>query len=342
MKQYLSFCILFFAISLNAATYTVSNNPAQDEADFVGLAEAIADANVNDGDILLVQGSGTSYGDITINKSITIYGPGFNIGGNPNTANLTSSEATLGNVTIASGTENVFISGTTITGNLTINGDNIVVQRNKIKAVRINDVDVIVLGQNGIYGVYQDCSTSQIERGGIYITGASSGVVHNNYIYGKSCSFNNDPISVEASGASSFMYRNNIFQYGASISNSTFENNIFIGGPIPSTNPSNGNQFYDNIFLSDISPVYPENGNVVNQGPMADVFELVSGTYLTYYQPVEGSIAITKDAGIFGGPEEDQFVPSGIPSIPQVYSLSTPTNATGDNLNVEVKAKTNN
>lgn len=54
-------------------TWTVDNNGG---GQFTDLQTAIDDVSVVDGDTLLISGSLTSYGDITLNKSLTLIGPG--------------------------------------------------------------------------------------------------------------------------------------------------------------------------------------------------------------------------------------------------------------------------
>ena len=77
MKKYLIlFLILAFtSLSLDARIITVSNNPAI-PAQYTNLQEAIDNADV--GDTIFVHQSSTNYGNIVVNKKITLLGQGRN------------------------------------------------------------------------------------------------------------------------------------------------------------------------------------------------------------------------------------------------------------------------
>jgi hypothetical protein len=61
---------------VNAATWTVSNNP-DIPAQFTQIQEAIIDANTSEGDTILVAGSPNRYGDFVLNKNFVIIGAGI-------------------------------------------------------------------------------------------------------------------------------------------------------------------------------------------------------------------------------------------------------------------------
>src|SRR5690349_9390878 len=65
----------------SGTVHRVNNNPAYSQYTgsvvFTDLNAAIADPSVGSGDTLYVEASGTSYGNITINKPVTIIGTGY-------------------------------------------------------------------------------------------------------------------------------------------------------------------------------------------------------------------------------------------------------------------------
>ena len=73
---------LLFFTAVEAKTWRVNNTPNTD-ADFETLLDAHAAAR--DGDTLHIEGSGQTYGILTITKRLIIIGPGFFLAENPNT-----------------------------------------------------------------------------------------------------------------------------------------------------------------------------------------------------------------------------------------------------------------
>jgi hypothetical protein len=74
-KKFLCLAVLFFAFTVHATVWTVSNNP-ETAGQFTSCQAAIGDAGVVDGDTLYLVGSLTSYGSIYLNKSLTVIGTG--------------------------------------------------------------------------------------------------------------------------------------------------------------------------------------------------------------------------------------------------------------------------
>src|SRR5690348_3604854 len=77
MKQYVLTSILALSLALNsfATVITVDNN-ANSPGQYSGLQTAINSAAP--GDTLYVSGSVTSYGNVTINRRLTVIGTGYN------------------------------------------------------------------------------------------------------------------------------------------------------------------------------------------------------------------------------------------------------------------------
>jgi len=324
-------------------TYIVSNNPAANGGSstiWFDNFQAAHDA-ASAGDILMIQPNGTSYGDIDITKALTIIGAGFNLGSNANAPQTNAASSKFGQVVIQEAGAGTVLMGLEITGRCYIRGDGSIVQRNKIKAVAIDDANNVTLGQNWIYSYWYLGFGD--DYGGLFITGQSENMyVHNNYIYGST----NGDYSVElASGTTmSGIFKNNVIRRGCYAVNTVFENNIFMDGPYPNTT---SNAYYNNILRTadNTHPLTGVNGNIVNAGEIESIFAAVSGNLTTYYtlvanSPALGAGADGTDCGVFGGTEP--YIPSGVPPIPVIYFLEAPTNAIGGNMEIQIKARSNN
>lgn len=101
-KKVLIFCFLICSLSFFAqTTFTVNNNPNV-STDFTDLQAAINDGSVMDGDILYVQHSPTTYGNITLNKELIIIGRSHSD---------TGYRTSIGNISLADGSSNSIIRG---------------------------------------------------------------------------------------------------------------------------------------------------------------------------------------------------------------------------------------
>ncbi len=335
--------ISLLSISTTAQTTLILDNNSDDPLHYKTFAEAIEAAAA--GSTILVHGSGVGYGDITIDKAVKIIGPGFYIGENPGTENMSTATAKFKAVNVSIDGGGAFLSGLRIEGICAIKGNATVIQRNQIRAVKIDNSNDVIIGQNHIYSYIKGCDGAGSEIGALHITGDSNNImVHNNYLQGSGACSWDDPLSVEASPTATITFKNNIFIYGGSYSNSVFENNIIIAGDTPNIGDNNNNIYHNNVFLGDKPGLVGVNNNITNAGTFENIFTN-EGKTLTKYTIRDDSVAKGAgrdgtDAGIFGGAEP--FVPSGIPGIPTVYSIETKTNVIGDKLDIKVKARTNN
>ena len=137
-KIFTTAAILLLAITMYAKTITVSNNPTS-PGQYTTLQAAI-DAAVA-GDVLLVTGSGIDYGQVTVNKQLTIYGQGYDPRKDiafPTTISYITLSNNLVNNT-ASGTViagcNINSLGVGWTGDPSSRVHNIVLKRSKIGSV---------------------------------------------------------------------------------------------------------------------------------------------------------------------------------------------------------------
>ncbi|APY09143.1 hypothetical protein BWZ20_12890 [Winogradskyella sp. J14-2] len=195
--------LLLFATKLFAQTTHIVNNNAGTAADFTGLQAAIDAAT--DGDIIHVQQSSTSYGNITLDKELTI------IGRSHSDASYVSE---IGTLDLVEGCSNSTIKGLkiqTVTDPFDNSGtfpliENIVLQDNRITSF-------LGLGQYRTLNNF--LIQGNIIEGSISITSTTSNILlTNNVINSSSLSF---------SMVDTLLISNNIFSYffGVSISNNT-------------------------------------------------------------------------------------------------------------------------
>jgi len=330
MKKILAFIFLFNSLyGMAQNTFVVSKNPANNSSDavwFETFKEAHDAASPND--IILMMGAGAAYGtDDTIKKPLIIYGPGYHLGDNPNPPATSTAPAKLGKVVIHSDGAGTFISGVQIEGILYIQADDCIVQRNRIRAVSIQNVNTLILGQNYVYSynIYNAV-------GAIDINNSDNILIQNNYLYGG----NNMP-SIRGYSSISAIIQYNIIIYRLSVFNSVVSNNVILGGAVSTSSTSNNN-YTNNVFLDDFDEsTVGGTGNVSNAGALADVF-VNTGSDDGKWQLKDGFTPT--DVGMFAG--QDPYILSGISGIPYIYELHLPTNVAGDNLNGTVKVRTNN
>lgn len=313
-------------------TITVSNNTAFD-ADYDNLKDAIDAANA--GDIIMIQGSSGPYSissdsPDTIDKAVLIYGPGYFSGVNENSYQYNNTIAIFDDIVITA--EGVYVSGLDMDF-VDIYVNNVIIQRNKIKGIRLNNSNNVAILQNYIESYVTGVNAS------IGINGICDGLLIANNLFTTPGSVAN--INYYPNSSGSGIIRHNTFKRGAYMNNSVYENNIFLTN-IPSTNANSGNSFFNNIFSTSFTALEGINENQTGVG--TDLFIEATNSPDANYQVADGTAADNAaidetDCGAFGGSEP--YVLSGIPAIPQIYFFSVPT-ATSDDLNVNVKVRTNN
>lgn len=351
-KPILLFFLFFTSFAIAQPTTHIVNNNAGTSADFDNLQAAI-DAAAN-GDIIHVQQSATSYGNITLDKELTL------IGRSHGDASYTSE---IGTLDLAAGCSNSTIKGFEIStisdpfvsGGATHTIEDLVIQDNRIQTL-----------QNiGLYGTFNNVLIQ-----GNYITSTitirektSNFLITNNVISGSSLSFYL---------ADTLLFSNNILSYyiGTSITNNTpdllnISNCIFVidyfqnrninlsssSGTIQVNNcitynyNAGGNCNFStgtNITVTNsqenADPLFTNRNGASSSGTIADP----SGT-----QIVAGIDDLTlqasspvSDDGLY---ENYNFKPLGTPSgLPSLKIDSyNPTVAKNSDLTVTISAKTN-
>jgi hypothetical protein len=353
MKKTLFFTIVLtiFAFTVNATIWTVSNNP-DSPGQYTSLQMAIDSSMVHD--TILVAGSPTSYGNITLKWSLTLIGAGYN--------NEYGYNTTVGNVSLTRVNVSIGASDTRIMGfaanNISMNGyysggsvstnliENVVVERCSASSIYIGNPSYQATYNN-------DTVRNCLVNNTVSFYGGSSSIYNNTYIHNNI--FNGAGISSTYSyDLSTAFVKNNIFlnrnsDVFSNVHNLVIENNIFYQAlPQGAINCAYNN----NITFMNNNNVIPGPGNV-GSGNFVDVdpefvdFPFLGApfSYAHNYnlQPTSPGIAAGTDGtdiGIYGG-----MLPFEIganPYIPQMMEVSLPSGSSvpaGGTLNVHFKAK---
>lgn len=336
--------MLCFGTSLFATTFRVNNTPNTD-ADFDNLIDAHAIAR--NGDTLLIEGSGGSYGSLTMTKRLTLIGPGYFLDENPNTS--VSVTAKLDFLILDPGTDNEPSTGAAaseIIGldfsnsasgrSIDIRVDDVIVRKCYLRSVYILNGAVRVKPATGVQ-IIQNYFT-----GAVYNSSASSDPVVNvqilNNIFGASISFR---------PGSSGAILHNIMQRGLSvigfageirsnIISSTRENDV----EIPSL-PNN--QISHNIAAA--GQFGDANGNFTTVVDNLFVGEAGNSTD-GQWQLRPNSLAANRahdgtDIGPFGG--DNPYVLSGQGGSPAIiFFEAEPIGTASNRLKVRIRAKSSN
>jgi hypothetical protein len=344
-KIILILCVFAFYNCLGNNTWVVSNVQGF-SANFNNLQACVSSPNVLAGDVVIVQGSGTSYGDIVVSKPLIILGPGFFLNQNPQTQAILAS-AKLNSIFFKKGSSGSIMQGLEVIGTTPYNYNNgygfcwggtadtysIKVDSSSITCIGNRWVNWFQISNSssttikGSFGEYvcanNDIGDLQIQNtifGGAYCRNA---VISNCFV--------GEGFAGHTSCIDSSILKNNIIHQNPgyfSVANSQFSHNVFIGlDPL-------GANIGNNIVSGDANSVfigYPNQGSYSSDGK---------------YKLKIGSIAIANgeagvDIGPFGGPEPYKL--SGIAFHPNIWWVEMPTTGTsGGGLPIKIKVNANN
>ncbi|MEI8204480.1 MAG: hypothetical protein WCH34_15775 [Bacteroidota bacterium] len=318
-KLFFFLMIALMAMNANAKVWRLNNNPGI-SADFNNWAAAYAAASA--GDTIYIEGSLSSYGNITLNKPLIIIGAGYFLDQNLNTQKYPYYASIVNYVYVNIGSEGSYISGLTFNNDIQIYCQNISIVRNYFPSSSINfSQSNTIIKQNYITGCILTNTKSNnniiknnVVRGSYYplnLGDSCIALISNNNLYGYYC----------CNKSNNCIYTNNIIQNLSfyNINNNTFSHNICDYSQLP---VGNGNQLNVNM-----STVY------VGTGTSDGQWQLKVGS------PAIGAGIGGTDCGIFGG--DEPYVLSGMPGIPSVYVMTTSgmgNNSTGLNMHVKAKA----
>ena len=323
---------------------------------FSSLQSALNAAQV--GDTVHVTPSPSSYGNIIIDKRLTVYGGGIN----PDKDRFARS--IVGTITFASNTLfQTNASGTVISGlqesAATFSGgalSNIVIERcwfngGSIRISSGSSVDSLRI-RNCIINIVDGLDV-------LSFTGRASNLVISNSIFYNFQSGGLGGISVD----NNTVISNNTFIATVNTNRLTFEritdcivaNNIFYGVmPTGRLSPAR-NVFNNNLTFGTNANGLPPDGatgvdNIVGQSPLFENFPLSGSDGISFGwdfnlklgSPAIGAGSDGTDIGIYGGGNPFDSWPHVLPSIPliQVFNASSVVRQ-GGNLNVKVKARSN-
>jgi hypothetical protein len=294
------------------------------------------------GDIIYLEPSGISYGDLTCVRPLTIIGNGYFLQQNTG-LQLDTREAIVGNVYFNSGSAGSRITGCTINSSIYVTASNVTVERNSIlgsttlgysNITSYATISGIIFRQNYVTNTLYIYPTSNTNVSNVNIT--------NNIFAAGSIS-----TSGQFTRMSNILISNNVVgtlagtsQYTIDVDNAVIKNNILTyTGTGVSFTPRNNAYSYN---ISGNAAFGTANGNQQNVSP-ANLF--VGGTASTdgAFQLRAGSPAIGTgesgtDVGAFGGALPYRL--SGIPNVPTIYQYNQ--SVSGNTLNATISTRSNN
>lgn len=333
---FIFFTIVLLITTLQAKVVYLNNNleaPNISENQYTTWADAYAAASA--GDTIYIVGSNFSYGDFTINRSLTIIGPGYYLTQNSETQ-VNKEIAEIHYLILGEGADGTHLIGLAVTGNygilVTDQIDNLLLENCYIQ--------VISLGFNANY-IYENLEikkcfifgqiqfnynynahianlvlTNNIIGGNVNIEEGSNGIISHNL-------FLSNFLSLDA--ASSFEFSNNIYLNKnetyftiQSLPDASVHHNISLTGAFGDAN---------NNFTAPESTLFNTDQNATSDGMYM----------LSENSPAKGAGSNGSDIGPFGGP--DPYRLSGLPNLPNIYELSTVGLVSGDKLPVTIKIK---
>jgi hypothetical protein len=329
MKNYLLiFLFLLTGIAAHAQAVLRVNNTAGANAPYTTIAAAVVAAGPTD--IILVEGSLISYGSLTINKKVTMIGPGYLLTENPG-FQATIFPAVLVTITLNSGA-----AGSSFAGLSFSNNRNFIL--NSVGNISITSCYFEGCNGSGGGGIDLNGTASNVIIRGNYFTLGCQGITISGSYTGVIIT-NNVLRETDTGGSSICLIANNIFYSNSNLQNSTVSNNIFRG---PAISNVTGSNIKNNIFFSG-AQTGADATNLFNSTD-ASLFSGVGAD--TYWKLKVGSPAIGfgesgVDCGIYGG--ATPYRPSGISAgQPTITSFSSPGTVTQNGtLNMKVSAKVN-
>ncbi|RLD21947.1 MAG: hypothetical protein DRI69_02655 [Bacteroidetes bacterium] len=344
MKTLLLLITACFVYTSSYADIITVSNDVDSPGQYTSLQAAINAASV--GDTILVSGSPTNYGSVTINKRLTLFGSGYD------PANTFAKVTYLTNVTLARFDAVQSASGTKISG---FNLDRVYINNNDPDTMKDITIERCLVSIAIYFQSFNVSDYRNVTVQNCVFTSAStnisfgnySGVLHFNHIFRNNI-FNGVIVgdissSVNYTNLSLVSFRNNILTGSGTgtildeVKNAVFENNIFFrkdAGNNDSDGSSahcNGCAFDNNITYQSAFDTIPYgnnvgSGNLIATDPMLVNYPITGAAFSFShdYTLMGGSPALLAgtdgtDIGITGGAAP--FVVAAPPRIPQMTSI---------------------
>lgn len=297
---------LLIATGVSAETLRV-NNAVSAGAQFTTFEDAMNAAK--EGDVILIEASAVSYGDLVVNKKVTVKGPGYFLGEN-NISSEGEATAMCDNVSLKA-------DGAKITG--------MVVDRQ----IRM-EADYLVVTRNYVAGGISLCENYSYTQDHI-----SNGVIHQNFIR---TALSGDNYSASAEN---MQVTNNIISGDASATVANMTNSVISRNTLIGNGP--GCSWLTNCVIEwNIGCQIDKadgNNSIANNYDIG-TYE-ANGLYGSFYQRTDSSVkdtdaTLAADKGAFSG--DDPYVLSGLPAGPYIQDIEMPESVVkGEDLKVTVK-----
>lgn len=335
--------MLLNILPCNATVWRVNNNPNYIQGCshcFSSLQAANDTSIVMAGDTVHLEASVIPYSATTINKQITILGPGYFLNQNPGFQKNVYSASVL-RIIFSTGSDNSLISGIYVG------------QSGNSSSIQINNANYIYIDRTqtrdditfaaGSINAFIIVTKSFI--GGRIITGGNNSSV---YDINVSNSYIHENISLTSSSTSNYgtitqCVLNNFVNINDGFN---FFNNIIVNSTNFSQNNNTIANIYTNLFIPTV-PAFLTGGTNVNEPLLSTVFPSTGsqdsilnvnpiGICPQCYTGFPGNYTL----GMFGGASPYKL--SGIPNIPSIYQLQSPLDTLqGVIINVNLSTRSN-
>ncbi|HEC45002.1 MAG TPA: hypothetical protein ENI20_19520 [Bacteroides sp.] len=353
-----------FSFDIQAVIHTVSND-SNFPADYSTLQNAIDGASSSD--TIYVYGTSSSYGDISVDKTLVFIG----VGHYPQIQ--TVSPSTIGTITLTAAASNTIFSGLYLSGDSNVepaSGTNSIIFENCF--IRLTGSQYVIAGATNcdnwiIRGSRIWCSQNFISSG-YYDVGFYVGSTNDNWLILNNVFHGNNIQLIEANQTTVFSHNLVLFyqiRFFQNCSEVIITNNMFIdyysNSPMINFNDGctnclfNHNLTWSN-YADENSLALPEipnanntgSNNLNNTNPFFTTYQ--GGSSFSYnhdYHLQAGSPAALAgsdgtDIGIYGGTGSFKFNMFGYPEIPRFYYMNIKNTVLPENgtLNIEIKGTT--
>lgn len=290
-----------------------------------------AQTAANNGDIIQVEPSTTTYPGFTCTKQLTIVGPGYFLAENaPPALQASIIPATVGSLYFGNGSAGTTVSGLISNTTCYIAANNITIQRCYITGYIYVGYTLItngaVIRQNYCYGVQESSpATNSLITNNIFYTGGTS------------------ITSVNSSGEFS---NNSCIGSSVSLNNFTVHNNYFGSTFTPTANTNWDYNFFAAATLPTLGAVGANNTANVSQASIFVLAPTAPGQFDGWYKLKaapntaigggQGGVNI----GATGSATGYGYHFAGLPAIPAIYQLNQ--SVTGNFLNVTLGTRSSN